>query len=120
MPAEYGTEQSNMRLLRVARQFPPKYAIRLVKRLLYTYLVRDFNAGTVFGLSGVLLTTAGFAFGGYHWLQSFREGRAATAGTVMVAALPIMVGLQLLIAAWNVDIQNVPRACLPRRPSADG
>jgi hypothetical protein len=109
-----------MRLAGVALEFPRKLAARLVKRLVYSYLVRDFNAGTVFALSGLLLLGGGGAFGAYHWMVSFTEGRAATAGTVMLAALPVLVGAELLIAAVNFDIQNVPRTCLPRRSRSSG
>jgi hypothetical protein len=36
-------------------------------------------------------------------------GIPATSGTVMLAALPILLGGHLLISAINFDIANVPR-----------
>ena len=39
----------------------------------------------------------------------------ATSGTVMVAALPVLVGVQLVLAFLSYDLQNVPRDILHRR-----
>lgn len=32
----------------------------------------------------------------------------------MLAALPVLVGIQMLLSAFNFDIQNVPRTPLQR------
>jgi dolichol-phosphate mannosyltransferase len=37
-----------------------------------------------------------------------------TSGAVMLAALPVLVGVQLLLGALNFDVQNVPREPLQR------
>ena len=39
----------------------------------------------------------------------------ATSGTVMLAALPVLVGIQLVLAFLSYDLQNVPRDVLHRR-----
>ena len=57
------------------------------------------------------------AIGTGYWIASARHGVATTSGQVMIAALPILVGAQLLIGALNHDIANVPREPLQR--SAD-
>ena len=36
------------------------------------------------------------------------ESNAATAGTVMIAALPIIIGLQMILSALNYDVEDVP------------
>jgi glycosyltransferase involved in cell wall biosynthesis len=109
MPAHYGGEKSNLRVGRVAATFPGRFLLRTVKRLFYGYFLRDFNAGTVQFVLGVALAAFGAIFGTVHWIESTQSGIPATAGTIMVAALPIMLGAQLLIAALNYDIANVPR-----------
>jgi hypothetical protein len=35
-------------------------------------------------------------------------GHAASAGVVMAAALPVIVGVQLLLQAMNFDVMNAP------------
>ena len=41
--------------------------------------------------------------------MAFENGEVATSGTVMLAALPIIIGIQLLIAFMAYDIQAVPK-----------
>ncbi len=112
MKAVYGEEQSSLRVGSVLLDFPGKYLLRIVKRLFYSYFLRDFNAGTLQFVLGFLLLAFGTVVGLSHWMQSISSGVAATSGTVMLAALPVLLGGQLLIGALNYDIANVPRQCL--------
>jgi dolichol-phosphate mannosyltransferase len=109
MPAHYGGEKSHLRVGRVAATFPWRYLVRAVKRYFYGYFLRDFNAGTVLFVAGLALMAFGAIFGGIHWHQSIESGIPATSGTIMVAALPVLLGGHLLISALNYDIANVPR-----------
>ena len=43
-----------------------------------------------------------------QWLDSVRSHNPATSGTVMLAALPILIGIQCLIAFLHYDVGNVP------------
>jgi glycosyltransferase involved in cell wall biosynthesis len=114
MPAKYGDETSNLRIRRVAVSFPIKYLRAAAKRFFYSYVLRDFNAATMQFLLAVVIGCAGVAFGIAKWVESEETGVPATPGTVMLAALPILVAFQLLLAALNYDIQNVPREPLQR------
>ena len=119
MPAHYGGEKSHLRVGRVAATFPGRYLVRTVKRLFYGYFLRDFNAGTVQFAVGLALTSFGAIFGAIHWIESVESGIPATPGTIMVAALPVLIGGQLLIAALNYDIANVPHKPLHPQLSPD-
>ena len=48
-------------------------------------------------------------------IESNATGVPATSGAVMLAALPVMVAVQLLLAALHYDLQNVPREPLQQR-----
>ncbi|HEX7558611.1 MAG TPA: glycosyltransferase family 2 protein, partial [Usitatibacter sp.] len=109
MPAHYGGERSHLRVGRVAATFPWRYLVRAVKRCFYGYFLRDFNAGTVQFVAGIALTAFGAIFGAIHWHESIASGVPATSGTIMVAALPVLLGGHLLLSALNYDIANVPR-----------
>ncbi|HVP88450.1 MAG TPA: glycosyltransferase family 2 protein [Casimicrobiaceae bacterium] len=109
MPARYGAETSNMSVGRIAAAFPGKYVRAALKRVFYAYFLRDFNAGTLQLALGVLVGAIGAAFGAVKWIQSAASGLPATSGEVMLAALPVLVGIQLLLGALNFDVQNVPR-----------
>lgn len=114
MPARYDGETSSLHIGRVAVSFPFKYVRAGVKRFFYSYVLRDFNAASMQFLLAVVIGVAGVAFGIAKWVESNETGVPATSGTVMLAALPILVAFQLLLAALNYDIQNVPREPLQR------
>jgi hypothetical protein len=109
MAARYEGEPSSLRIGRVAVSFPMKYLRAAGKRLFYCYLLRDFNAASLQFLIAVVLGSAGIAFGIAKWIESNVSGVPATPGTVMLAALPILVAIQLLLSALQYDIANVPR-----------
>jgi glycosyltransferase involved in cell wall biosynthesis len=109
LPAKYENETSSLRIGRVAVAFPYKYLRAAVKRLFYSYVLRDFNVATIQFLLAVVLGVGGTAFGIAKWIESVETGLPATPGTVMLAALPVLVAFQLLLAAVQNDIAYVPR-----------
>lgn len=109
MDAAYCGEVSNLSARRQIVPFLRGHVVNFLRRFLYTYLLRDFNLASVLTLIGVPLILGGVSFGAAKWLNSIRTGELATAGTVMVAALPIVVGIQMILAALSYDISNVPR-----------
>ncbi|MGH8035206.1 MAG: hypothetical protein ACREO9_08280, partial [Lysobacterales bacterium] len=67
------------------------------------------------------LLVFGFGFGWYKWSVSISTHTPASAGTVMLAALPILLGAQLLVSWLSHDIAAEPRLPLQRlhRPHQD-
>jgi dolichol-phosphate mannosyltransferase len=118
--ARYAGESSNLRIGRVLRDFPGKYVSAMLKRIFYSYFLRDFNAGTLQLASGLLLLSLGTAYGVTKWINSSVSGFPTTSGAVMLAALPVLVGVQLLLGALQFDIQNVPRTPLCAEPALAG
>ena len=108
MDAVYADEASNLKIGTVLPEFLRKHASRLWRRYVYSYLVRDFNVGTLYSICGALLVITGALFGLMQWLDSVRSHNPATSGTVMLAALPILIGIQCLIAFLHYDVGNVP------------
>jgi glycosyltransferase involved in cell wall biosynthesis len=94
MPARYGDERSNLRVGRAALEFPVKHLARFVKRIVYSYFLRGFNAGTVLLLAGLPLLAFGLAYGALHWWQARESGVPAATGVVMLAALTTILGVQ--------------------------
>jgi hypothetical protein len=74
--------------------------------------VHDFTALSVCLLLGVPLFLWGVGFGGVQWFLLQRASQYASAGVVMLAAMPILLGVQLLLQAVTLDVQNVPRTPL--------
>ncbi len=112
IPAIYGNEVSNLRVGRTLREFPTQYAIRFLKRIFFTYFLRDFNAGSFAFLAGFPLFVFGVCFGVWAWMHAAAAGSVASSGTVMLAALPFAVGVQLLIGFLAFDVSNSPREAL--------
>ncbi|MGB7421849.1 MAG: glycosyltransferase family 2 protein [Comamonas sp.] len=112
MDAVYADETSNLRVSRALPEFFGKHLLRMVKRYFYLYLLRDFNIGSLYSLLGGVLCLGGLIFGGAHWVRSMATGEPASSGTVMLAALPLIIGIQFLIAFLHYDVGNVPREAL--------
>ena len=83
----------------------------------YNYFLRDFQIASIEWVLGPILALGGFVFGLQSWVAGLAHNTPATAGTVMIAALPIIVGVQMLLGALNYDIQNTPQR--PLHPALD-
>jgi len=112
MKAVYKNEKSNLRIWRVLFQFPFKYANRLLKRIFYNYFLRDFNIGSLELIIASIFLLFGFIFGGVRWAESIHYDQPATAGTVLLAGLPVILGFQSLLAFLHYDVTNIPEKSL--------
>jgi glycosyltransferase involved in cell wall biosynthesis len=118
MDACYGDEVSNLRVSRVPVEFLVKHIRNWVKRVFYNFFLRDLSIASLELVAGTVLVTAGIVFGGYSWLMSMQRGVATAAGTVMLSALPIILGLQFLLGFLSYDIASVPRRPIHRSTRA--
>lgn len=109
MPARYAGETSSLRIGRVLHQFPRRLLGCLVRRLALKNFVYDFNVESFQIACGLPLLLAGMIYGGYHWWWYTSRNLAAPTGTVVLSAMLIMIGTQLLISAVNLDLQAIPR-----------
>lgn len=108
MPAIYNGAPSSLSLLRSLTEFPGYLLRALISRFMERYIWQDFTAVSVFVILGLLSVAFGASFGIFHWARSILTGQPATAGTVMVSAVPVILGFQLLLQAIVLDIENVP------------
>jgi glycosyltransferase involved in cell wall biosynthesis len=115
MKARYGDEESNLKISKVIPQFLGKHTTNFLRRLGLKYFLRDFSIGTVYLLAGFAFFGFGFCFGVYSWAHNAVSGTTSTAGTVMLAALPTLVGIQFLVGFLSYDISQVPTVPLHKR-----
>jgi hypothetical protein len=113
MASVYAEERSNLSVRRVALPFLAKNLRNMLRRFLVHYLIRDFSLATLEAIVGMASLTFGILFGALAWGRSYASGAPATAGEVMIAALPILTGMQLILSALNFDMRNVP--AVPRQ-----
>jgi len=118
MDAQYGDEVSNLKISKILGEFLFKHTRNLIKRIFYNYYLRDLSLASIELPLGMVLFLVGASYGGYSWLQSAQSGAVTPAGTVMMAAMPILMGMQLVLAFLGYDISNVPRYALHLRLSS--
>lgn len=111
----YGNEVSGLSIWRCLTTFPFYHARNFLKRLVYNYLLRNFSIGSVILPTGLLLVTAGVVYGAIQWIDSLRTQEPATAGTVMLSALPVLVGIQFILSFLAHDVSSVPDRPVHRR-----
>jgi len=109
IPAQYGDEKSSFTAREALLQFPPRLLYGLLKRIFLRYFIYDFNMASVYILLGVPLFLWGLIFGIIEWVDSYVNGVPKTAGTVMLAALPLIISFEMLLQAISIDIHMVPR-----------
>ena len=114
MPAAYQDETSTLVIRQVVPEFMFKHLANVVKRIFYGYFLRDFNFASIELVLGLLFSTLGGTFGVVRWIQVLRSGISTTSGSVMLAALPIIIGVQLLLSFLNYDLQRVPHEPLQK------
>ena len=115
MSARYNDEISHLKVSKIIGEFLLKHLRNFGKRIFYNYYLRDMSIASIELPLGVLFLLFGAGFGGWSWLYAMSEGSATPAGTVMLSALPVLMGLQLVLAFLAYDIATVPRSPLHRR-----
>ncbi|NCC20925.1 MAG: glycosyltransferase family 2 protein [Alphaproteobacteria bacterium] len=117
MQAVYADERSNLRIGNILLPFFTGHMRNFHKRIVYNYFLRNFSIASLELVLGTLLLTFGLVFGLASWNVSLAEGVPATPGTVMLSALPVLIGVQLLLSFLQYDISATPTRAI--HPSID-
>ncbi|MCO4888760.1 glycosyltransferase family 2 protein [Cupriavidus sp. WGtm5] len=118
MKAVYGDEVSNLKISKIIGEFFFKNCKNFLKRVFYNYYLRDMSAASIELPLGMVLLLFGLLFGGYHWQDSLVTGHPAATGTVVLSALNILMGFQMLLAFLAFDVASVPRRPRTNLPQA--
>ncbi|HXE09613.1 MAG TPA: glycosyltransferase family 2 protein [Acidobacteriaceae bacterium] len=108
MKPVYGSEQSGLHIGKIIFPFLRGNLQNCVKRIFYEYFLRGFSIASLELLTGASFILFGTVFGAQHWMRSISTGVPATTGTVMLAALPIILGVQFLLSFLAFDFATVP------------
>jgi glycosyltransferase involved in cell wall biosynthesis len=109
VPAKYGKEQSDIKLLNTIRMFPLLFLKRFFYRIYYKYVLTDFSPIALFLIIGLLLFSWGMIFGAYLFVKANITGIDTPLGTVMLVVVPLILGFQLLLQAIVLDIQEAQK-----------
>ncbi len=104
MPPRYDDEPSSLSIVRALFGFPPRLLKSAACRFAYRHFWHDFTPSALLLLAGLPLVLWGLGFGGVSWWQSIREGAPASAGTVMLAGLPFIIGVNFLLQAVTFEM----------------
>lgn len=108
MEAKYQGEVSSLRVRAVLLEFLVKHVRNFAKRIFYNYYLRDMSLASLELPIGLVLLSFGLVFGGYHWALHSAANIPTPAGTVMLAALPVLTGIQLILGFIGYDVSAVP------------
>lgn len=109
MDAKYGDEVSHLKVSKIVGEFFFKHLRNLGKRIFYNYYLRDMSLASFELPIGTLMIVFGTTFGIVHWMRALQTGIPTTAGTVMLLSLPIIIGIQFILAFIGYDIASVPK-----------
>ncbi len=116
LPARYGSEKSNLSIRRVLLEFPPKLAGCFLRRIILKTFLYDFNMQSIYLLFSLPMFLGGASYGTYYWFYYAHQGTGAPVGTVVIPAMLIILGIQLLLAAIEIDLRAVPSEPLSKKP----
>lgn len=108
MPARYNGEPSNLSIARVLIDFPGRLIVAAGRRLILKNYVYDFSVQSLEMAAGLFFLLGGVIYGGYHWIWYRSHGMGAPVGTVVLPALSIVLGFQLILSAIALDLESVP------------
>lgn len=109
IPARYGNETSNLSIRRALIEFPAKLLATFFRRILLKYYIYDFSMMSLYLMFGIPLLLFGGTFGAIKWIQYASRNIPAPTGTVMLPTLSVILGIQILLSAIEIDINSMPR-----------
>lgn len=109
MQSIYGNERSGLIINKLVFKLLALHSRNLYKRIFYNYYLRDLSIASIELILGIVCFLFGLYYGLSSWFVSSRTDIPATAGTVMMSALPLLIGMMLFLGFLHYDIANVPK-----------
>jgi dolichol-phosphate mannosyltransferase len=109
IPARYGNETSNLSIRRTLIEFPIKLTRTILRRIILRYFIFDFSMISIYLLMGIPLLLFGLIFGITKWIQYAQLGVTAPTGTVILPTLSVILAIQILLSAIEIDLNSTPK-----------
>lgn len=109
MSAKYGDEVSNLKVSKILGEFLVKHIKNFFKRIFYNYYLRDMSLASIELPVGVIMLLFGLTYGLYNWVYAASTNTSTPTGTIMLSVLPILFGLQLILAFFAQDMSFTPK-----------
>jgi hypothetical protein len=108
IPARYQGEISNLSVRNTLLEFPFRLLKTFVRRLVLKNLIYDFSMASIYIFAGLPLLLFGLIFGINRWISYAMREIPAPTGTVILPTLSVLLGVQFVIAAIEIDLRSVP------------
>jgi glycosyltransferase involved in cell wall biosynthesis len=112
IPARYQGEISNLAIHKIVLEFPSKLLKTFIRRLILKNLIYDFSMASIYIFTGLPLLLFGLIFGITRWVYYASRDIPAPTGTVMLPTLSVLLGVQFMIAAIEIDLRSTPTESL--------
>jgi glycosyltransferase involved in cell wall biosynthesis len=109
MDAVYGNEKSSLSVMRALFEFPIKHFKNFVKRIVYSYYLRDITLASLELPVGMFLLIGGSISALYNWINSAHLNQATPTGTLILIAMMLLSSVQLLLSFSSYDMQSSPK-----------
>ena len=108
IPARYGKEESSLQVHHVFFVLLKLLIFRFYRRIIIQYFLRDFSAGSIFIFFGSISFVFSLFWGGFYWIRALLTQNDTPLGTVVIAMVTLILGVQFLLQAIVLDIQGIP------------
>ena len=109
IPARYGSETSNLSIRRTVFEFPFKLIRTFLRRILLKYFLFDFSMMSIYLIVSIPLLLFGVTFGTIKWIHYAKLGIPAPTGTIMLPTLSVILGIQIMLSAIDIDMNSMPK-----------
>jgi dolichol-phosphate mannosyltransferase len=106
IPANYGTEISNLNIFVSFFEFTFKHIRNSFKRLFYNYFLREFNLGSLEFILGTILLNFGLLVGSISWIIGAETGAPTPVSRLILIAMTTLTGLQFLLSFLAYDMNK--------------
>jgi hypothetical protein len=72
------------------------------------YYIYDFSIISLYIVTSIPLLLFGFIFGAIKWIDYASRNIPAPTGTVMLPTLCVILGIQIMLSAIEIDMKSTP------------
>ena len=106
VPAHYGDEKSTIKLIPTAWRNLKAVWKGFWRRIYYKYVLYGFHPVALFLFTGMFFLIISLLLAIFMLYVKLFAHQSPTAGSVMLAVLPFILGIQLTLTALTIDVSN--------------
>lgn len=106
VPAHYGNEKSTIKLIPTAWRNLKAVWKGFWRRIYYKYVLYGFHPVALFLFTGMFFLIISLLLAIFLLYVKLFAHQSPTAGSVMLAVLPFILGIQLTLTALTIDVSN--------------